>query len=188
MSRFVQVFFIVMILLVAPGLTTGARDAAQALPSARIKVGDVAPDFSLTADNGQLVHLSDYLGKKRVVVFFFSNIQAADCRELCCAFRDCYKKYKDKQVEILAISPDSISELKAFKTKYELPYLILSDPGNKVRNQWRVPVARDGKSCKVTYIIDKRGKVKKIITSEGTPIEYMKEVDGGLESTWFIGG
>lgn len=167
----------------------GADNSAGSSSSAKVMIGDVAPDFALTADTGQVVRLSDFRKKKRVILFFFSNVQAADCVELCCAFRDCYKKYKEKNGEILAISPDSVSELKAFKVKHGLPYLLLSDPDNKVRNEWRVPLQRDGKSCRTTYIIDKRGKVKKIITSEGTPIEYMKEIDDGYFSPyWFIGG
>lgn len=156
--------------------------------SSRVMIGDVAPDFALTSDNGQVVRLSDYRKKKRVILFFFSNVQDVDCAELCCAFRDCYKKYKEKDGEILTISPDSVSDLKAFKAKHKLPYLLLSDPDNTVRKHWHAPVQHDGKSCRTTYIIDKRGKVKKIITSEGTPYEYMKDIDGGYETPWFIGG
>lgn len=189
MNRFCAVLLILTVLIVRPLPIIGAEQVAKTSSPARVIIGDVAPDFALTADNDQIVHLSDYRKKKRVILFFFTNVQAADCVELCCGFRDCYKKYKDKDGEILAISPDSVSELKAFKAKNGVPYLLLSDPDNKIRNEWIVPLQRDGKSCRTTYIIDKRGKVKKIITSEGTPIEYMKEVDDGYFSPyWFIGG
>lgn len=184
--RLCACFLVLMTLLLQEQSGVSAENATPS--SARVLIGDKAPDFALAADNGQVVHLSDYRGKRRVILLFFSSIQGSDCAELCCAFRDCYKKYKDKDGEILAISPGAVSDLQAFKVKHQLPYLLLSDPGNKIRNQWHVPLQHDGKSCRTTYIIDKRGKVKKIITSEGTPIEYMKEIDGGWDTPWFIGG
>lgn len=188
-SRLCTVLLAMAALLSGQGRVTSA--AAESTSSAKVMIGDVAPDFALTADSGQVVHLSDYRKKKRVILFFFSNVQDASCTDLCCAFRDCYRKYKAKDGEILAISPDPISDLQAFKAKHGLPYLLLSDPGNKIRKLWQVPIQHNGKSCRTTYIIDKRGKVKKIITSEGTPIEYMKEIDGidgGWETIWYGGG
>lgn len=172
--------------ILALSLPAKSTDTAQPATST-VMIGDVAPDFALQDENGQVVHLTDYRNKKRVILFFFAGKQASDCADLCCAFKKCYKKYKEQDGEILAISPDSVNDNKALKEENKLPYPILSDPGNKVRKLWHVPI-KDNKSCRTTYIIDKRGRVKKIITSEGTPVEYMKDVDAGWESTWFIGG
>lgn len=181
MRTFLAVLFLITWLATPISAEDIKKTTDSTATSSRVKIGDTAPDFALKADTGELVHLSDYRKKKRVILFFFTGVESLDCEKLCCGFRDCYKKYKEKDGEILAISPNSVDENKKFKAEHQLTYLLLSDPDNKIRNQWHVPVQDNGKECKTTYMIDKRGQVKKIITSQGTPAEYMKEIDAGWD-------
>ncbi len=149
-------------------------EAAQAQMSAAqpVKVGSRAPDFSLQADNGQTVELSDYLGKSNVVIFFYAKDDLPICTRESCAFRNSYSKFKVKDAEVLGISSDSLESHAHFKSEEELPYLLLSDPNAEVRNQWGCP------SFRVTYVIDKKGIVRHIFDA---PWEDQKHVDEALK-------
>ncbi len=91
-----------------------------------LKVGDVAPDFALPADNGQTVRLSDLRGK-RVVVYFYPKDNTSGCTTQACGFRDRYPDIQERNAVVLGISPDGIASHQKFKTKYNLPFLLLAD-------------------------------------------------------------
>lgn len=104
---------------------------------ATLKVGDMAPDFELPADNGKTVRLSDFRGR-RVVVYFYPKDNTSGCTAQACGFRDHYVEIEEKNAVVLGISPDPIRSHQSFKTKYNLPFLLLADEDHRVAEAYGV--------------------------------------------------
>ncbi len=92
-----------------------------------LEVGDKAPNFSLPDKDGNTVSLSDFVGKK-VVVYFYPKDNTPGCTRQACAFAGAYNSFKEKGVEVIGISKDSVSSHIRFSEKYNLPFILLSDP------------------------------------------------------------
>ena len=95
------------------------------------QIGDRAPDFTLTADDGSEVTLSDFQGRK-VVLYFYPKADTAGCTRQACAIRDAYGDIDAGDAVVLGISPDPVPALVKFKKKYDLPFPLLSDPDHAV--------------------------------------------------------
>jgi Peroxiredoxin len=102
-----------------------------------LKVGDLAPDFTLTSDTGEQVTLSDYRGKK-VIIFFYPKDDTPGCTKQACSFRDEYVDIDAKNAVIFGISADDIDSHRRFKSKYNLPYLLLADVDHQVSELYGV--------------------------------------------------
>ncbi len=96
-----------------------------------IQAGQKAPDFSLNDFQGKTYRLSDFKGQT-IVVYFYPKDDTPGCTTEACSFRDLYADYKNKGVEIIGISPDSEKSHAKFADKYELPFILLSDPDHKI--------------------------------------------------------
>jgi len=96
-----------------------------------LKVGTVAPDFTLTADDGRQVSLSDFRGQK-VIVYFYPKADTPGCTKQACALRDAYPDIDGQGAVVIGISPDAPPVLVKFRAKYNLPFILLSDPDHKV--------------------------------------------------------
>jgi peroxiredoxin Q/BCP len=96
-----------------------------------LQVGDTAPDFALTADDGSEVSLSDYRGRK-VAVYFYPKANTSGCTKQACAVRDVYGDIDAGGAVVLGISPDEPPALVKFREKYNLPFPLLSDPDHQV--------------------------------------------------------
>lgn len=130
-----------------------------------LKVGDVAPDFTLKSQDGSEVSLSDFRGKKDVVVYFYPKDDTPGCTKEACAFRDRHQVFQDVGAEVIGISDDSPQSHKQFAAKYNLPFTLLSDTGSKVRKLYGVPATLWILPGRVTYVIDKEGVVRHIFDS-----------------------
>ena len=95
------------------------------------ETGEVAPDFTLTADDGSTVSLSDFRGQK-VVVYFYPKADTPGCTKQACAIRDAYPQIDAGDAVVIGISPDSPEKLAKFREKHDLPFILLSDPDNEV--------------------------------------------------------
>jgi peroxiredoxin Q/BCP len=126
-----------------------------------LEVGEVAPDFTLKADDGKTVKLSNFRNKKNVVVFFYFRDDTPVCTKESCAFKDSYQKFKIANAEVFGVSADPIESHQKFKKENGLPYELLSDPDNTLRKLWGVP-SIGGVPGRYTYVLDKTGTVKKI--------------------------
>ena len=93
----------------------------------RLDTGDRAPDFSLTDDSGNRVHLSDYRGE-RVIVYFYPAAMTPGCTTEACDFRDNLRDFDDANVRVVGISPDAPEKLAKFREKEKLNFPLLSDP------------------------------------------------------------
>lgn len=96
-----------------------------------LKIGDAAPAFTLTDDHGKTVKLSDFRGSK-VVLYFYPKANTPGCTKQACAIRDVFPKLEDGDVSVVGISPDKPAALVKFREKYDLPFVLLSDPDRKV--------------------------------------------------------
>jgi peroxiredoxin Q/BCP len=129
-----------------------------------VKVGQIAPDFTLPDETGQKHKLSDYRGKT-VVLYFYPKDDTPGCTKEACNFRDDYLKYKAMGAEILGVSPDDEKSHTKFKTKYSLPYPLLADVGHEVCDLYGVWGEKNMYGRKYfgvvrsTFIIDPEGKI-----------------------------
>ena len=92
-----------------------------------LEVGMKAPDFTLADKDGKSVSLSDFLGKK-VVLYFYPRDNTPGCTRQACAFAGAYAQFREKNVEVIGISKDSVASHVKFAEKYSLPFILLSDP------------------------------------------------------------
>ncbi|MCA1032658.1 thioredoxin-dependent thiol peroxidase [Bacillus timonensis] len=131
-----------------------------------VDVGTVAPDFELTASNGETVKLSDYKGKY-VVLYFYPKDMTPGCTTQACDFRDQFESFKELDAVILGVSPDSLNRHEKFIEKHELPFLLLVDEDHKVAEMYDVWKLKKnfGKEYmgieRSTFIIDKEGNLVK---------------------------
>jgi len=102
-----------------------------------LELGTRAPDFTLTSDEGKQVSLADFLGKK-VVIYFYPKANTSGCTKQACAVRDVYADIDAKGAVVLGISPDEPEALVKFREKYDLPFILLSDPDHQVAEAYGV--------------------------------------------------
>jgi peroxiredoxin Q/BCP len=132
-----------------------------------LKQGDRIPDFTLTDQNGNLFHIGSLLTKKSIVIYFYPKDETAGCTKQACAFRDNYQDFKDAGAEVIGISSDSEESHGKFANHHKLPFILLSDTGSKVRDQFGVPSDLLGfLPGRVTYIVDKQGIIKYMFNSQ----------------------
>ena len=129
--------------------------------------GETAPDFTLQADDGREVSLSDYRGKK-VVLYFYPKDGTPGCTQEAVEFRDLIKEFEKQNIVILGVSKDSVKSHQKFKQKHALPFTLLSDPEGKVLDLYSVWKKKSlyGRTFmgteRTTFIIDENGMVEKV--------------------------
>lgn len=96
-----------------------------------LEIGDDAPDFELYSDEGDLVELSDFRGK-RVLLFFYPKADTPGCTKQACGFRDSFPQINDAGAAVFGISPDSVAKLSDWRSEENFPYNLLSDPDHAV--------------------------------------------------------
>lgn len=133
-----------------------------------LEKGIKAPDFTLSDKNGNDVSLSDFKGKK-VILYFYPKDNTPGCTRQACAFAGLYSKFKEKNVEVIGISKDSIASHQKFSEKYGLDFILLSDPeliAIKAYDVWQEKKLYGKVSMGVvrtTYIIDENGYIEKVM-------------------------
>ena len=133
-----------------------------------LEAGMKAPDFTLNDKDGKAVSLSDFLGKK-VVLYFYPKDNTPGCTRQACAFAGAYGEFKNKNVEVIGISRDSVASHVKFAEKYNLPFILLSDPELEIIKAYGVWQEKKlyGKVSmgvvRTTFIIDENGNVEKIM-------------------------
>jgi thioredoxin-dependent peroxiredoxin len=140
-----------------------------------VKVGDKAPDFTLPSQMGDNVALSEFLGKKNTVLYFYPKDETIGCTKEACRFRDSYEELTNLGAEVLGVSGQSVESHKSFASHYGLPFILLSDVGNKVRELYGVPSTMGILPGRVTYIIDKKGIVRHIFNSQTQAERHVEE-------------
>lgn len=130
--------------------------------------GDKAPDFTLKDKDGKDVSLSDFLGKK-IVLYFYPRDNTPGCTRQACAFAGLYREFQNKNVEVIGISKDSVTSHVKFAEKYNLPFVLLSDPELNAIKPYGVWQEKKlyGKTSfgvvRTTFIINENGIIEKIM-------------------------
>ena len=131
-----------------------------------VNVGDRAPDFRLPALRGGEVALSDFRGKKNVVLFFYPRDASPGCTVEACTFRDAYEAFVEAGAEVIGISSDSVDSHASFAARHQLPMQLVSDSGGKVRSEYGVKSTLGMIPGRETFIIDKQGIVRHVFRSQ----------------------
>ena len=133
-----------------------------------LKIGDIAPDFTLLDSEGREHKLSDYLGRK-IVLYFYPKDNTPGCTRQACAFASAYDEFKNRDIVVIGISRDSVASHKKFAEKYSLPFILLSDPDLVAIQAYGVWQEKKlyGKTSfgvvRTTFIIDEEGKISAVM-------------------------
>lgn len=141
-------------------------DQNTSAESTGAQVGQSAPDFTLPDATGKPVRLSDFRGKRAVVLYFYPKDNTPGCTTEACAFRDSYEVFKDAGAEVIGVSSDSEASHQQFASQYHLPFTLLSDRGGALRKLYNVPTSLGLLPGRVTYVIDRDGVVRHIFSSQ----------------------
>ena len=147
----------------------------------KIRVGYEAPDVTLISSSGNKVTLKDYIGKKNIVLYFYPKDNTPGCTKEACAFRDNYESFREMGAEVIGVSSDSLETHQEFVKKHNLPFILLSDEEKKIRKRFNVPSTLGLIDGRVTYIIDKKGGIQHIFSSQFKPIKHIAEALDALK-------
>ena len=133
-----------------------------------LEIGMKAPEFTLPDKDGNPVSLKDFFGKK-VVLYFYPRDNTPGCTRQACAFAAAYEGFKAKNVVVIGISKDSVASHLKFAQKYDLPFVLLSDPELQAIEAYGVWQEKKlyGKVSmgvvRTTFIIDEQGNIEKVM-------------------------
>ena len=133
-----------------------------------LQVGMAAPDFTLSDKDGNPVSLSDFLGR-RVVLYFYPKDNTPGCTRPACAFAGRLAEFERRGVTVVGISKDSVASHQKFSQKYNLPFVLLSDPDREVIEAYGVWQEKKmaGKVgmgvVRTTFIIDENGIIAAVM-------------------------
>jgi thioredoxin-dependent peroxiredoxin len=148
----------------------------------KVKVGSVAPDFTLPSQAGEMVSLEEYFGRKPVVLFFYPKDDSPGCTREVCAFREYFEEFGELDAEVIGISSDSVESHRSFAVKHELSFTLLSDEGGNIRRLYGVPKTFSLFPGRVTYVIDREGVVRHVFASQLSVGRHVQEALTALSS------
>ena len=133
-----------------------------------LEIGMKAPDFTLQNQNGEIVSLHDFLGK-RVVLYFYPKDHTPGCTRQACAFAGTYAEFERRGIVVIGISRDSVSSHAKFAEKNNLPFILLSDPDRQAIEAYGV--WQEKKMCgkvsmgvvRTTYLINADGVIEAVM-------------------------
>lgn len=163
-----------------------AKKTVKAAPAVEslLKIGQKAPAFTLMNHAGQKVSLKDFSGKK-IVIYFYPKDDTPGCTKESCDFRDHFEPVKKAGAIVIGVSKDSVASHLKFKTKYSLPFDLLSDEEGKMCEAYGVWKEKSMYGRKymgierTTFLIDENGKVAKIypkVSVTGHVDEVLKDL------------
>lgn len=161
-------------------------NAPRTLANAMIQEGDAAPDFTLPADDGTEVTLSELRGR-RVLLYFYPKDDTSGCTLQACELRDDLPRFEARDVVVLGVSPDPVASHRAFKEKYDLNFPLLADGDHAVAEAWDVWQEKTLYGRKYmgversTFLIDADGRVEKVWRKVSAK-KHLELVTGYLES------
>ena len=150
-----------------------------------LETGAIAPDFALQNSEGNTVRLSDFAGK-RVVLYFYPRDNTPGCTRQACAFAGAYEDFRTLDVAVIGVSKDSVASHQRFAEKYNLPFILLSDPELQAIQAYGVwqEKKKYGKVSmgvvRTTYVIDPEGRIERTFpkvkpdTNAAEILEYLR--------------
>ena len=150
-----------------------------------LEINSIAPDFTLQDKDGNDVRLSDFAGK-RIVLYFYPRDNTPGCTRQACAFAAAYDGFRELDVVVIGVSKDSVASHQRFAEKYNLPFILLSDPEHQVieaygawqekKNYGKVSMG----TVRCTYVIGPDGRIEKVMpkvkpdTNAAEILEYLR--------------
>ncbi len=148
---------------------------------AQLGVGDSAPDFTLTAQDGSSFTLVEALKRGPVVLFFYPKDDTPVCIAEACAFRDRHEVFLSRGAQVVGVSRDSVRSHESFAGKHDLPYTLLSDTDGKVRASFGVKKTLGFFDGRVTFVINRDAKILHAFSSALDARRHVEEAIGSLE-------
>ena len=142
---------------------------------ASIGVGATAPDFTKTTQNGDPITLSQFRGEKTVVLYFYPKDETPGCTAEACTFRDSFEDFVEAGAVVIGVSQDSDASHKSFAEHHRLPFLLVSDSDKRLQKSYGVPKTMGLLPGRVTYVIDREGKVQHVFNSQLNAKKHVKE-------------
>jgi peroxiredoxin Q/BCP len=142
-----------------------------------LKVGDKVPNFIAKDTNGNDFDSQSIIGKQPVVIYFYPKDETKVCTEQACSFRDNYQEFKDLGAEVIGISADSVQSHLKFKSKFNLPFILLSDADKKLRKLFGVGNNLIFIPGRQTFVADKNGTIIMVFNSMSGKIHIEKALE-----------
>lgn len=150
--------------------------------SGKVRVGDLAPNFTLPDQTGKMVSLKDLVGQRAIVLYFYPKDNTPGCTAEACTFRDSYEVFKDAGAEVIGISGDSVESHQQFARQHRLPFVLLSDVDGRVRKHYGAIAAFGLMPGRVTFIIDQQGVVRHIFSAMFAAEKHIAEALNTLKA------
>ncbi len=148
----------------------------QRNPTHTLVKGQSVVPFTLKDQNDSLFTISDFIGKKNLVIYFYPKDDTPGCTKEACKFRDEFEIFTELDAIVIGISADSPESHQKFAKKYNLPFTLLSDPENQVRNSFGVkPEFLGIIPGRVTFIVDRTGTIQYVFNSLSKAEQHVEE-------------
>lgn len=146
----------------------------------KIRVGDRAPTFRLQDQEGREVDLAERIGKKAVALYFYPKDFTTGCTMEAHEFREMHEEFLRHGADVIGVSGDDVASHKRFAEEHQLPFTLLSDAGDKVRDMYGAwsAVRTPGR---ITYLIDREGIIRMVFSSQMQPRKHISEALRTLE-------
>ena len=149
-------------------------------------VGDKLPSFVLKDQFGVDFDISEHIGKSAMVIYFYPKDDTPGCTKEACSFRDSYEEFTDRNILVVGISSDSVESHREFAKKYQLPFTLLSDTDNRVREMFGVkPDLMGLLPGRVTYVVDEQGRIMFMHDSQFKAQSHISEALEALQSAGY---
>ena len=142
---------------------------------ATIGVGETAPDFTKTTQSGESISLSQFRGDKAVVLYFYPKDETPGCTAEACTFRDNYEDFVEAGAVVIGVSQDSEKSHQSFTEHHRLPFLLVSDGDKAMQKAYSVPKTLGLLPGRVTFVIDREGKVQHVFNSQLNAKKHVSE-------------
>jgi peroxiredoxin Q/BCP len=147
-----------------------------------IRIGDRAPDLSLPGLAPGLgratVKLSEWIGKRTVVLYFYPGDETPGCTREACSFRDAYEDFSAAGAEVIGVSEDDVASHESFAQHHRLPFVLASDLDGSARKAYGVKKTLGLIAGRVTFVIDREGVVRDVFDSQ---LRFHEHVRRALE-------
>lgn len=142
-----------------------------------LKVGDKLPNFTAKDANGNIFNSQDFIGKQPLVIYFYPKDDTPGCTVQACSFRDHYQEFKDLGAEVVGISSDSVQSHVRFKSRFNLPFILLSDNDKKLRKLFGVENNFLILPGRETFVVDGNGTILMVFNSMSAKIHITKALE-----------
>jgi len=139
-----------------------------------LKEGDKVPIFKLPDQDGKMIDVAERIGKQPLVIYFYPKDFTSGCTMEAHAFREMYEAFQKEGAEVFGISSDDAESHKKFVVEHELPFTLLSDENNKVREMFGA-FGVGHTLGRVTYVVDKKGIIRMVFSSQLQPRKHVDE-------------